>query len=44
MRRVRPLTDDELEYLEYSAGHYVKLAQRHRRESMSLDLADAWAE
>ncbi len=41
VRRVRPLTDDELEHLEYSAGHYVKLAQRHRREAVSLDKADA---
>ena len=44
VRRVRPLTDDELEYLEYSAAHYAQLAQRHRRESMSLDMADAWSE
>ena len=29
-RRVRPLTDKELEYLEYSAAHYVRLAKRHR--------------
>ncbi len=29
-RRVRVLTDQELEYLEYSAAHYVRLAQRHR--------------
>jgi carbonic anhydrase/acetyltransferase-like protein (isoleucine patch superfamily) len=28
-RRVRPLTEDELEYLDYSAEHYVKLARRH---------------
>lgn len=28
-RRVRPLKEQELEYLEYSAGHYVKLARRH---------------
>ena len=30
-KRVRSLSDEELEYLEYSAAHYVKLAQRHRR-------------
>jgi carbonic anhydrase/acetyltransferase-like protein (isoleucine patch superfamily) len=29
-RRVRALTDQEREYLEYSAGHYVRLAERHR--------------
>lgn len=28
-RRVRPLTGKELAYLEYSADHYVRLAQRH---------------
>jgi len=30
-KRVRSLSDEALEYLEYSAAHYVKLAQRHRR-------------
>ncbi|WP_295383923.1 gamma carbonic anhydrase family protein [uncultured Thiodictyon sp.] len=29
-RRVRALTERELEYLEYSAANYVRLAQRHR--------------
>lgn len=29
-RRVRPLTDQELEYLEYAAANYVQLAARHR--------------
>lgn len=29
-RRVRPLTDTELEYMDYSAGHYLRLVQRHR--------------
>ena len=29
-RRVRALTDRELEYLEYSAANYVRLAQRHQ--------------
>jgi len=29
-RRVRALTDQEREYLEYSAEHYVRLMQRHR--------------
>ncbi len=28
-KRVRALTVKELEYLEYSAGHYVKLKTRH---------------
>lgn len=30
VRRSRALTDQELEYLEYSAEHYVRLAGRHR--------------
>ncbi len=30
VKRIRPLTDDELEYLEYSAQHYVRLAENHR--------------
>jgi carbonic anhydrase/acetyltransferase-like protein (isoleucine patch superfamily) len=29
-RRARALTDQELAYLEYTAGHYVRLAARHR--------------
>jgi len=29
-RRIRPLRDRELAYLEYSAQHYVRLAQQHR--------------
>ena len=32
VRKVRALSNQELEYLEYSAGHYVKLAQQHRAE------------
>ncbi|MEF3194228.1 MAG: gamma carbonic anhydrase family protein [Halothiobacillaceae bacterium] len=28
-RKVRPLTDEELEYLGYSADYYVQLARRH---------------
>lgn len=28
-RRVRPLTDQEIEYLDYSAAHYVRLTARH---------------
>lgn len=28
-RKVRPLTDEELEYLGYSADYYVELARRH---------------
>lgn len=30
-RKVRPLTDEEFEYLGYSAEYYVELAARHRR-------------
>lgn len=30
VRRVRPLTDLEREYLDYSAEHYVGLADEHR--------------
>jgi carbonic anhydrase/acetyltransferase-like protein (isoleucine patch superfamily) len=29
-QRARPLTDGELEYLEYSAQHYVQLARGHQ--------------
>ncbi|EIJ42836.1 isoleucine patch superfamily enzyme, carbonic anhydrase/acetyltransferase [Beggiatoa alba B18LD] len=29
VQKVRPLTDEELEYLEYSAEQYVSLSQRH---------------
>jgi carbonic anhydrase/acetyltransferase-like protein (isoleucine patch superfamily) len=29
-KRVRPLTEVELEYLEYTAAHYAQLAERHR--------------
>lgn len=29
VKRVRPLTEKELEYLEFSAGHYVELKDRH---------------
>lgn len=32
VRRVRALTARELGYLEYSAAHYVRLAERHRRQ------------
>ena len=38
-RRIRPLSEGEREQLEYSAAHYVKLAQRHRRELASAELA-----
>ncbi len=31
VRRIRPLTDKEVGYLEYSAQHYVRLADQHRR-------------
>lgn len=29
-KRARPLTERELDYLEYSAEHYVRLMRRHR--------------
>ena len=32
-RRVRPLSDQELEYLDYSAANYVRPAARHRSSS-----------
>ncbi len=32
-QRMRALTDRELEYLEYSAANYVRLAERHRVSS-----------
>jgi len=32
-RRVRPLTDEELEYLDYSAEHYLRLTERHRAQT-----------
>ncbi len=31
VRRVRALSEREREIIEYTAGHYVRLAQRHRR-------------
>jgi len=34
VRQARPLTDREKEYFAYSAAYYVKLAQRHRIESV----------
>jgi carbonic anhydrase/acetyltransferase-like protein (isoleucine patch superfamily) len=35
VRRVRPLTTEELEFLDYSAGNYVKLAQQYRQGAIS---------
>ncbi len=32
-RKARPLTEKELAYLEFSAGHYVELKNRHKAES-----------
>lgn len=29
VRRVRPLSREEMEYLDYSAEHYIRLAKRH---------------
>lgn len=34
-RRIRALTDEELAYLEYVAGHYVKLKDRHMNSERS---------
>jgi carbonic anhydrase/acetyltransferase-like protein (isoleucine patch superfamily) len=31
VKRIRALTDAELEYLEYSAQHYIRLADNHRQ-------------
>ncbi len=31
VRRSRPLSDKEKNYLQYSAEHYVRLSQRHQR-------------
>jgi len=33
VRQVRPLNAQELEYLEFSARHYVELKERHRQEA-----------
>lgn len=30
-KKVRTLTDEELEYLRYSAAHYVRLANKHKQ-------------
>jgi len=30
-RKIRPLTDDELAYLDYAAEHYVRLARRYAK-------------
>jgi len=30
-KKVRTLTDEELEYLRYSAAHYVRLSQKHKQ-------------
>jgi carbonic anhydrase/acetyltransferase-like protein (isoleucine patch superfamily) len=32
-RKVRELTQEELDYFEYSADHYARLAERHRNRS-----------
>lgn len=31
-QKIRPLTEQEREFLEYSAQHYVTLAQRHKQQ------------
>ncbi len=35
-RRIRPLTDKELDYICYSAEHYQRLAHRHRTTTRSV--------
>jgi carbonic anhydrase/acetyltransferase-like protein (isoleucine patch superfamily) len=30
-RRIRPISEREREYLDYSAKHYVRLKDRHRK-------------
>lgn len=37
VRRVRALTDRELEIIDYTAGHYVQLMQRHRADQHNED-------
>ena len=37
-QKSRPLTDDEKEYLDYSARYYVKLSQRHKEYSKALPI------
>lgn len=37
VRRVRPLTEKELQYLEYSAANYVRLGNAYRRELTRAD-------
>ncbi len=32
-KKIRPLTEDELAYLEYSSGHYVQLKNKHLEKS-----------
>lgn len=36
-QKARQLTDQEREFLEYSAQHYVKLAQRHKQQFPNLE-------
>jgi len=31
VKKIRPLTEKEIAYFEYSANHYVKLAQQHKQ-------------
>ncbi len=38
-RKVRELTQDELDYLGYSAAYYAELAARHRTSDLASDLA-----
>jgi len=36
-QKIRPLTEQEREFLEYSAQHYVTLAQRHKQPFSTLE-------
>jgi carbonic anhydrase/acetyltransferase-like protein (isoleucine patch superfamily) len=42
-RRVRPLTRDELEYLEYAADHYVRLKDRYAQGAQGVQAERARA-
>ena len=35
VRRARKLAERELRYIEYSAGHYVDLARRHKESGVT---------
>ena len=33
VRRIRPLTEEEIEIMDYTAGHYVRLVERYRGQA-----------